>query len=66
VTGPVYLLLLVGGSVVHHLRKPRRYRHVGHRGVMVIDSPGLPEGYVPPSASLTPPVRGPQRTAVTG
>jgi hypothetical protein len=46
--------LLLGGTAIHaaHHRYP-----AGHRGVMVVNSPGLPEGYVPPSASLTPPRR---------
>jgi hypothetical protein len=38
---------------------PREFDHrqrTPRRGVLVVNSPGLPEGYTPPSGSLTPPV----------
>jgi hypothetical protein len=35
------------------------------KGVQVIDTPGMPEGYVPPSASLSPPPKPRPSSEVT-
>jgi hypothetical protein len=53
------VLLLSGTAVAAARREHAGHRRQPRRGVMVVNSPGLPEGYVPPSASVMPPKEQP-------